>query len=38
MFEILALPAHLWLWICAKLCGGTFEHGPGDEIDWPSQE
>ena len=33
MFEILAGPAHVWLWICAKLCGGTFECGPGDDID-----
>ena len=31
MFEILAGPAHVWLWICAKLCGGTFEHGPGEK-------
>ena len=33
MFEILAGPAHVWLWICATLCGGTFEHGPVDEED-----
>ena len=31
MFELLAGPAHVWLWVCAKLCGGTFTHGPGDD-------
>ena len=32
-------PAHVWLWICAKVCGGTFKHGPGDDIDdCPYQE
>lgn len=39
MFEILAGPAHLWLWIVARLCGGSFEHGPvDDEGDWISEE
>ena len=33
MFEILAGPAHVWLWVCAKLCGGTVIHGPGDPDD-----
>ena len=33
MFEVLAGPAHVWLWICARLCGGTFHHGSGDDLD-----
>ena len=33
MFEIIAGPAHVWLWICAWLCGGTFSHGSGDKLD-----
>ena len=33
MFVILAGPAHVWLWICARLCGGTFSHGPGDNLE-----
>lgn len=31
IYEIIATPAHLWLWLCAKLVGGTFECGPTDE-------
>ena len=37
MFEILAGPAHVWLWCCAKLCGGTFTHGPGEDYDAPAR-
>ena len=32
-FEIIDGPAHVWLWICAKMCGGTFEHGPVGESE-----
>ena len=28
LYELLAVPAHLWLWACARLCGGHFECGP----------
>ena len=31
IYEFLAYPAHLWLMIVARLCGGSFEHGPADE-------
>lgn len=31
IYEILATPAHAWLWLCAKICGFEFECGPGDE-------
>ena len=31
LYEFLACPAHLWLMIVARLCGGSFEHGPADE-------
>ena len=26
MYEILAQPAHAWLWLCAKACGGEYKH------------
>jgi hypothetical protein len=28
LYEVLASPAHIWLWCCAKLCGGSFDCGP----------
>lgn len=31
VYEFLAAPAHLWLWLCARLVGGTFECGPVTE-------
>ena len=31
IFEFLAIPAHLWLWICAQLVGLRFECGPVDD-------
>ena len=31
VYDFLATPAHLWLCVCAWLCGGVFEHGPTDE-------
>ena len=31
IFEFLAMPAHIWLWVCAKLVGMTFTCGPVDE-------
>ena len=33
MFDVLAAPAHAWLWICARLCGSTFEYGPVEDDD-----
>ena len=37
IFEFLAAPAHLWLWIVAGLCGYTFEFGPVFEDEDPPQ-
>ena len=31
IFEFLALPAHVWLWLVARLVGGRFECGPIEE-------
>lgn len=33
IYEFLATPAHIWLWLVARLVGGRFECGPvvGDE-------
>ena len=31
LFEILATPAHLWLWIVAKICGMEFTCGPAND-------
>lgn len=31
IYELLATPAHLWLWVCARLVGGRFECGPVDD-------
>ena len=31
IFLFLAVPAHAWLWLSAKLVGGQFEQGPMDE-------
>lgn len=28
LYEFLAAPAHIWLWLCARICGGRFECGP----------
>ena len=28
IYEVLAMPAHAWLWLCAKLVGCTFTCGP----------
>ena len=28
IYEFLATPAHIWLWCCARICGGHFECGP----------
>ena len=39
MFEILAGPAHVWIYICAKLCGVTVEHAwKDDPDDSPTQD
>lgn len=35
IFEILATPAHLWLWCCARLVGWSIEFGPASEMDQP---
>lgn len=31
IYEFLAAPAHVWLWIVARLVGGRFECGPVKE-------
>ncbi|KKL07270.1 hypothetical protein LCGC14_1543480, partial [marine sediment metagenome] len=28
LYEFLATPAHLWLWVVARICGGSFTYGP----------
>jgi len=28
IYEFIAFPAHIWLWICARLVGWEFECGP----------
>lgn len=37
IYEFLATPAHLWLWVCAKLVGGEFKcapvHDPDEALD-----
>ena len=33
IFKVLALPAYLWLWCCARLTGGRFEWGPVEDDD-----
>ena len=34
VFDILAFPAHCWIWLCAKLVGAEFWWGrPEDEPD-----
>lgn len=33
LFEFLAAPGHLWIWVCAKLCGGTLEFGPIEDVE-----
>ena len=35
LYEFLATPGHLWLWCCARVCGGRFECGPVDHPDDP---
>jgi len=34
IFEFLALPAHVWISLAARLCGMRFECGPADSHDW----
>ena len=33
IYEFLALPAHAWLWLCARCVGGQFKCGPVDDPD-----
>ena len=33
LFEILIGPAHIWIWICSKLCGVTIECETFDETE-----
>lgn len=33
IYEFIAAPAHLWLWVCAKLVGWEFTCGPVEEIE-----
>lgn len=35
VFEILATPAHAWLWLCAGLVGLEFRCGPVDDPSDP---
>ena len=35
IYEFLATPAHAWLWLCAKIIGGSFECGPVVDPDDP---
>lgn len=38
IFEFIAAPAHGWIWICAKLCGGTFHFGPVEDVEEEEDE
>lgn len=33
IFEFIATPAHLWLWVCAKIVGWTFVCGPVEDFE-----
>ena len=33
LYEFLAFPAHVWLWVAARLSGGRFTCGPVDDDD-----
>ena len=33
IFEFIAMPAHAWLWLCAKLVGGEFWFGPVGDFE-----
>ena len=33
IYEFLATPAHIWLWIVARLVGGRFECGAVHDAD-----
>ena len=42
VYQFLALPAHAWLWVSARLCGMRFECGPvsdpADPLEVESEE
>lgn len=38
IYEFLATPAHLWLWICARLVGAQFSCGPVEHQDYSLDE
>lgn len=38
IYEFLAFPAHCWLWLVARLCGGKFECGPVTEEEDDNDE
>lgn len=33
IFEFIAAPAHLWIWICARIVGWDFTFGPVEEFE-----
>lgn len=33
IYEFIATPAHLWLWLCAKIVGWEFSCGPVEEFE-----
>lgn len=33
LYEFLATPAHAWLWLVARICGGRFTCGPANDDD-----
>ena len=35
IYEVLATPAHIWLWVCGCLCGYKFSCGPVYDPDDP---
>ena len=37
-YELLTVPAHLWLWVAGRLCGGRFTCGPVDDDQHDSVE
>ena len=37
IYEFLAAPAHVWLMVCTRLCGGRFECSPVKDKGDPDQ-
>ena len=38
LYLLLVGPAHVWIWICAKVCGVTVNHEWQDHRDSPTQD